>query len=86
MSREYELCRPSESDRAGSETERRMEPPHTKIRTSDLERKVDALNEHVAALAHQIAALYRMLDEGIGSYLNARFPYGKPTDRWRRRG
>ena len=27
----------------------------------------------------------RLLDEFFGSFLNAKFPYGKPTDRWPRR-
>jgi hypothetical protein len=28
----------------------------------------------------------RLFDEFAGAFLNARFSYGKPTDRWRPRG
>lgn len=27
----------------------------------------------------------RLFDDFVGTFLNARFPYGKPTDRWPRR-
>jgi hypothetical protein len=27
----------------------------------------------------------RLFDEFAGAYLNARFPFGKPTDKWARR-
>lgn len=33
-----------------------------------------------------LKALLRLLDEATGAYLNARFPYGNPSDRWPRRG
>ena len=39
----------------------------------------------VARLERRLARLERLLDEGIGAYLNAKFPYGKPVDRWSRR-
>ena len=39
----------------------------------------------LARLERRLARLERLLDEGIGAYLNAKFPYGKPTDRWRSR-
>lgn len=29
--------------------------------------------------------LRRLIDEGIGAFLNGKFPYGKPVDRWARR-
>jgi hypothetical protein len=36
-------------------------------------------------LEQRLARVERLVDEGIGAFLNARFPYGKPVDRWRRR-
>lgn len=36
------------------------------------------------AIRIEQTALRRLLDEAIGVFLNARFPYGQPTDRWRR--
>lgn len=46
--------------------------------------------EPTAAQLRKIAAslerLERRFDEFARVYLNARFPYGKPEDRWRRRG
>lgn len=37
----------------------------------------------LARLERRLARLERLVDEGIGAFLNAKFPYGKPTDRWR---
>jgi|tagenome__1003787_1003787.scaffolds.fasta_scaffold15879414_2 hypothetical protein len=37
-------------------------------------------------IAARLERLERRLDEFFTVFLNARFPYGKPTDRWRRRG
>jgi hypothetical protein len=45
-----------------------------------------ALVAALGRLERRLARLERMLDEGIGAYLNARFPYGRPTDKWARRG
>jgi hypothetical protein len=42
------------------------------------------LNE-LQALRSELSALRRIFDEFAGTLLNARFPYGKPTDRWARR-
>ena len=39
----------------------------------------------IADLLREVAAMRRQLDEFFGVYLNARFPYGKPSDRWARR-
>ena len=39
----------------------------------------------LARLERRLARLERLLDDGIGAYLEAKFPYGKPTDRWGRR-
>lgn len=33
----------------------------------------------------EIRSLRRLFDEFAGSYLNARFPYGKGNDRWSRK-
>ena len=39
----------------------------------------------LARLERRLERLERMLDEGIGAYLQARFPYGDgKTDRWGR--
>jgi hypothetical protein len=47
---------------------------------------VDLLLAQQARLERRMARLERLLDEGIGAYLNAKFPYGQATDRWSRRG
>jgi hypothetical protein len=40
----------------------------------------------VARLERRLARIERLIDEGIGAYLAARFPYGDgKTDRWGRR-
>lgn len=44
----------------------------------------DVLDE-LRATRRELAALRRLFDEFAGVYINARFPYGKPTDRWARR-
>ena len=44
------------------------------------------LTEALQRVVIALARLERRLDEFADVYLNARFPYGKPTDRWRRRG
>lgn len=36
-------------------------------------------------MLREIRALRRLFDEFAGVLLNARFPYGKPSDRWSRR-
>jgi hypothetical protein len=38
----------------------------------------------IRALRREQAALRRLLDQFFGVYLDSRFPYGKPIDRWRR--
>ncbi len=35
-------------------------------------------------LERRLARLERRLDEGIGAFLNAKFPHGQATDRWAR--
>lgn len=41
----------------------------------------------LARLERRLARLERLLDEGIGAYLNAKFPFGdaRAIDRWGRR-
>ena len=40
----------------------------------------------IARLERRLERLERLLDEGFGAYLSARFPYGDgKTDRWVRR-
>jgi hypothetical protein len=40
----------------------------------------------VARLERRLARIERLIDEGIGAYLAARFPFGDgKTDRWGRR-
>jgi hypothetical protein len=40
----------------------------------------------VARLERRLARIERLIDEGIGAYLSARFPWGDgKTDRWGRR-
>ncbi len=41
--------------------------------------------EELRALRRELQALRQLFDSFAGSYLNARFPYGKSTDRWGRR-
>ena len=38
-----------------------------------------------ARLERRLERLERLIDHGIGAFLNARFPYGRGTDRWARR-
>ena len=48
----------------------------------------DFRRQLVAALQSidaNLAKLCKLLDDFIGTHLNAQFPYGKPTDRWGRR-
>jgi len=40
--------------------------------------------EELQAIRREIAALRRLVDEFAGVLLNAKFPFGKPVDRWRR--
>jgi hypothetical protein len=42
-----------------------------------------ALDE-LKAIRRELAALRRLFDEFSGAFLNAKFPFGKPADRWRR--
>ena len=44
-----------------------------------------ALRAELRASREEQGALRRMFDEFAEVFLNAKFPYGKPTDRWARR-
>ena len=41
--------------------------------------------EELRQIRAELAALRRLFDHFAGIFLNARFPYGKPVDRWSRR-
>jgi hypothetical protein len=57
----------------------------TRPRPTDNPRGETMLTE-LHALRRDVAGLTQRLDEFARVYLEARFPYGKPVDRWRRRG
>jgi hypothetical protein len=42
-------------------------------------------SQQAARIEARLDRLERLLNEAIGAYLNARFPYGRATDRWARR-
>ena len=46
--------------------------------------KVTQLVELLERIATALERIDRTLDEHAGAHLNARYPYGRPTDRWRR--
>jgi hypothetical protein len=46
----------------------------------------ETATQQLRRIADALERLLRIHDEGTGAALNARFPYGKPTDRWRSRG
>jgi hypothetical protein len=41
--------------------------------------------EELRQIRAEQAALRKLLDEFVGVFLNAKFPYGRATDRWARR-
>jgi hypothetical protein len=41
-------------------------------------------SDQLERLITAVERLERKLDEFCGAFLNARFPFGRPTDRWRR--
>jgi hypothetical protein len=43
------------------------------------------LLEELRATRAEISALRKLFDHFAGTFLNAKFPFGKPTDRWARR-
>ena len=61
-------------------------PPDT--RPSPMEVSLALLREQnglLQTITERLQKLYELRDEAYGAYLNARFPYGRPTDRWGRR-
>lgn len=48
-------------------------------------RDPESPEDHFAELLRELRRIRELLNEGIGTYLNAKFPYGKPNDRWGRR-
>jgi hypothetical protein len=45
----------------------------------------ELLFEELRAIRQEQAAFRRLFDEFAGVFLNAKFPYGQPRDRWARR-
>lgn len=54
--------------------ENRSEPPENSLTRAELRE-----------IRRELAILRRLFDQFAGAFLNAKFPYGKPGDRWRRR-
>jgi hypothetical protein len=44
-----------------------------------------AIRAELAAHRAETTALRKLFDHFAGTFLNAKFPYGKPEDRWSRR-
>ena len=42
-------------------------------------------DEALRMLERRLARLERLLDEFCGAFLQAKFPFGRPVDRWSRR-
>jgi hypothetical protein len=59
-----------------------MNHHHTPQRPDDS--RGQALAE-LRAINDKLGAIYELLDQFISVFLNAKFPYGKPTDQWERR-
>jgi hypothetical protein len=53
-------------------------------RNEPLKQHDSELLEEMRAIRREQAALRRLLDSAIGVFLNSKFPYGRPVDRWRR--
>jgi hypothetical protein len=45
----------------------------------------DETAEELRRIGMELAAIRKILDHFAGVYLNAKFPFGKATDRWFRR-
>lgn len=56
-------------------------PPHPDPDKALLER----ILEEIRAQRREHAAMRRLLDQFCGALLNAKYPFGQATDRWRRR-
>lgn len=46
--------------------------------------QASAVVELLTKILARLERIDRRLDEAAGAHLNARFPYGKPVDRWKR--
>jgi hypothetical protein len=60
-------------------------PPPDSARAAAL-RELARIAAAVERIERRLECQDRRLDEFFRVYLNARFPYGKPTDRWGRYG
>jgi len=56
-------------------TDNKLPPPHANGK--------EALEE-LRAIRRELIALRKLFDAAIGAFINAKFPHGKPIDRWRR--
>jgi hypothetical protein len=45
----------------------------------------DDTREELRRIRAELSALRKLFDHFAGTFLNAKFPYGKPLDRWGRR-
>lgn len=48
-------------------------------------RAIHRMSRQLDALRLDLGELRSLIHEASGVYLNAKFPYGRPTDRWSRR-
>jgi hypothetical protein len=63
-----------------------VETTRTSYDTRPPTQRPDPILAELRAMRAEQQELRRLLDTFMGTYLNARFPYGKHTDRWARRG
>jgi hypothetical protein len=62
-------------------------PPHDRLNNSQRSAlDSDVILHELRALREELRTMHRLFDDFARAYLNAKFPYGKPTDRWSRRG
>lgn len=61
------------------------ESGYTKRRQQFNGQRAEIAEVDARAILAELRALRRMFDEFAGTFLNARFPYGKGIDRWARR-
>ena len=47
--------------------------------------KDDITLEELRRIRKELSTLRQLFDHFAGTFLNAKFPYGKPVDRWGRR-
>lgn len=46
----------------------------------------EEISQTLKRIECHIARLATVVDDGIREFINLKFPYGRPTDRWSRRG